>query len=922
VAQFTGWDWHPLPNSWRSEPIAPLFWVVTYPIHVLPISMQPLALNIFTAICAALTLGLLTASVRMLPQDRTRDQRQREGGEYGQISGRLAFLPQLFAVLMLGFQLTFWQHAVSASGEMLDLLVFALIVFCVLRFRISQNDNWLFLMALIYGMGVSNNWALIGYFPLFIFSLIWIRGLSFFNIRFIFLMIFCGAIGLSLYLMEPAMASHRQHQNFWYLLQQEWRGQSFALQVVPRYVVLVAALATILPLLFAGVRWPSFLGEVSPVGNVLTQLMIKCLHIVFLILPLVTLTEFPFSPSARMKDMPASFLTFFYVGALAIGYFTGYFLLIFGKKGPASWGRESKAETILGKAALGLLWVVVVAGPIVVLWQNVPNVRASSSSALPQFFDSILDGLPTKDAIVLSDDPARLDLLQGAYERRHLANNNILIETGSLGHREYLRYLADRYPKLKAEMDSPEKLPVVIQDKALERFMGYIGTKFPIYYLHTSFGYYFEEYYLVPRGMVYELKGYPDNRPQPPAPTDEEVKTQQAFWTQLESGPLKDLPKLSKLDLDPQVVDTDYSVDLDFWGVELQRANHLPEAHGAFAEAVRLNPDNNIAKINLRYNEALQKGNHQPIDSLELFEKSYLKYGGLIGVLKFNGPVDEPDASLQFGELMAETGNLRQAATLFERRLELLPNDPDALLDMAKTYADRGKVEKVLDLVGKLRSSSKIKEWELTRVQAMAYMRVGSNNVAETMLKQAIKEDPTDSVRVGTLADIDTRFGRRAVRQNKLKVAKGYFAEALTNYDQQIKLMTAERHNAIRDTSFVPVLLKKAEMEVVIEALNPAVETLSEIIRMQPENTTALLNRASVEAKLKNIDGAKADLKAMSKLMPKQQYLVEYHMADIAALEHDPAEEIRHLKNYLRMTPEETTEFANVAKRIEKLEGH
>lgn len=422
--------------------------------------------------------------------------------------------------------------------------------------------------------------------------------------------------------------------------------------------------------------------------------------------------------------------------------------------------------------------------------------------------------------------------------------------------------------------------------------------------------------------MVYELKSYPNNQPQPPPPSDVEIKSQQAFWAQLENGALKDLPKLSKLDIDPQIVDTDYAVDLDYWGVELQRANRLPEAHAAFAEAVRLNPDNYIAKINLRYNDALQKGNHQPIDSLELFDKALMKYGGLIGVLKLNGPPDEPDANIQVGELMAETGNLRQAATLFERRLELLPNDPVAELDMAKTYADRGKVDKVLELIDKLRSSPSIKEWELVRVQAMSYVAVGSNTVAETLLKRAIKKDPTDSVRVGTLADVDVRFGKTAARQNKPRMAKAYFAEALTHYDEQIKLLTAERHNGAHDASFVPILLKKAEMEVIVRELNPALETLSEIIRVQPDNTTALLNRAAVEAQLKNIDGAKADLKAMAKLMPKQQYVVEYHMADIAALEHNTAEEIRCLKNYLRSAPEETLESANVAKRIQTLESH
>ena len=57
--------------------------------------------------------------------------------------------------------------------------------------------------------------------------------------------------------------------------------------------------------------------------------------------------------------------------------------------------------------------------------------------------------------------------------------------------------------------------------RALEQFMYQIGHKHPIYYLHTSFGYYFEEFYLKPHGMVYELKSYPSNAPQPPLPTDD-----------------------------------------------------------------------------------------------------------------------------------------------------------------------------------------------------------------------------------------------------------------------------------------------------------------------------------------------------------------------------------------------------------------
>jgi tetratricopeptide (TPR) repeat protein len=922
VSQVTGWDWHPLWTAWRGEPIDPLFWIFTYPVRLLPAAWQPVCLNAFTALCAALTLGLLAASVRLLPHDRTREQRQREGGEFGLLSLRIAFLPPLFAVLMLAFQLTFWQHSVSASGEMLDLLLFAFVIYCILRFRVTQNDSWLFGMAFVYGLGASSNWALLGFFPLFLLSLIWIRGLSFFSFRFITLMTLSGLAGLSLYLLEPALGSlGGEHENFWYLLHQELGLQTYNLRMIPRYIVLVASLAAILPLIFAGVKWPSFLGEVNAWGNILTLWMIQGLHVFFLVLPLVTLCEFKFSPSTRMREMPNSFLTFYYIAALCVGYFSGYLLLFFGKQSHHAWERPGPARKLVNRTVVGIVWILALAAPIGLACQNFPNIQASNSPALTQFADSVLDGLPAKGAIVLSDDPARLSLLEGAYQRRHLPNQNFLVETGSLSHREYIRYLTSRYPEFKEEMNSPSNLPPVLGTRPLQRFMAQIGRKHQIFYLHTSFGYYFEEFYLVPRGMVFELKSYPSSLPQPPPPTEAEIKTQEAFWSQLENGPLKTLPSLSKLDLDPEVVNTDYSVDLNFWGVELQRGNHLKEAHAQFAEAIRINPDNFIAKINLQYNDALQKGDHRPLESSELFENAMSKYGGLVGLLKLNGPPDEPDADLQIGELMAESGNLRQAATLFTRRLELLPNDPEAELDMAKTYADRGKVDMVEALVDKLRGSPQIRRWDLIRVQAMAYLAISSNSAAETLVENAIKEDPADEVRVGTLADVDRRIGYQALHRNQTPQAMAYFNAALTNINRQLKLIGA-RHAGEDDASLAPTLLKKAEMEMMLNSLAPAVTTLNEILKMHPDNTTALLNRAMAELQLKRMKAAKADLKSFGELAPQQRFVVDLHMADIASVEKNIPEEIRCLKRYLRAAPEETIEYNNVEKRLRKLETH
>ncbi|MCX6912147.1 MAG: hypothetical protein NT167_03665, partial [Verrucomicrobia bacterium] len=60
VARASGWTWQP-------ELAGPLLWLLTYPFRWLPVRMIPLALNLFTAVCAALSLALLARSVALLP---------------------------------------------------------------------------------------------------------------------------------------------------------------------------------------------------------------------------------------------------------------------------------------------------------------------------------------------------------------------------------------------------------------------------------------------------------------------------------------------------------------------------------------------------------------------------------------------------------------------------------------------------------------------------------------------------------------------------------------------------------------------------------------------------------------------------------------------------------------------------------------
>src|SRR5262249_21943460 len=134
----------------------------------------------------------------LLPHDRTREQRALERSDHSMLSIRAAWLPPLLAALVCGFQLTFWENAVVATGESFDLLIFAWLVHTLLIYRLDRKESRLTWFALVYGLAVANNYAMIALFPAFLAALFWIKGITFFNRRFILRVLWCGLAGMTL----------------------------------------------------------------------------------------------------------------------------------------------------------------------------------------------------------------------------------------------------------------------------------------------------------------------------------------------------------------------------------------------------------------------------------------------------------------------------------------------------------------------------------------------------------------------------------------------------------------------------------------------------------------------------------------------------------------------------------------------------
>ena len=192
--------------SWQPQIYNPLTFLATLPLRWLAPASVPFALNVFAAACAALSLVVLARCVALVPHDRMETERQREKSDFAFLTGWIAWFPPIFAVAICGLQLTMWQHATNFTGEALALLVFALVVWQLLEFRMDERNGRLYLAAFIFGAGITDNWALVAFIPLFLAALIWLKGLQFFHASFLLRVIGYGLLGLLFFFVIPVMA--------------------------------------------------------------------------------------------------------------------------------------------------------------------------------------------------------------------------------------------------------------------------------------------------------------------------------------------------------------------------------------------------------------------------------------------------------------------------------------------------------------------------------------------------------------------------------------------------------------------------------------------------------------------------------------------------------------------------------------------
>src|SRR6266849_5942690 len=94
---------------------------------------------------------------------------------------------------------------------------------------------------------------------------------------------------------------------------------------------LLLVIPSLVPVFLIGIRWPSYFGDTSRIGIALATYMFHFVHALLLLACVWVAMDPPISARniGRDHDFGIPFLSFYYLGALSVGYFAGYFLLVF-----------------------------------------------------------------------------------------------------------------------------------------------------------------------------------------------------------------------------------------------------------------------------------------------------------------------------------------------------------------------------------------------------------------------------------------------------------------------------------------------------------------------------------------------------------------------------------------------------------------
>jgi len=910
TAKVTGWDWIPMTSR-------PLTWLLTLPFHLLPAGWTAIALNLLSAAIAALTLGLLARCIALFPWDCPPDEKK----------PWVAKLPVLVGVAVCGFEYSFWQEATAATGEMTDLLLLTSAIWCLLEYRAEKEMRWLSAAALVWGLGMAENWLMLITLPLFVAALIALRGLRFFQRDFVLRMALLGLAGFSPFIVLPLVNWLAPHSPFkfgeaWLAAFQITRGvfqtlyYSFWLQ--HRLLVMAVVLYFMVPAMPCFLRLKTqTTGNLSPIDRFQVG-MFRALRVALLLACLWLAFDPVIGPREIVRQqlgISMPLLTFDLVNALGIAFLAGN--LLYEMQVPArrrSRGVLEKAASLLQRHAATLLaatCLVVVAGLVA---RNLPSILAFNRQTLVGFGGLMARSLPPEGGIVLGDNPMKLAMLQAALAGKADGRRWQVVNLKILPNAKYRAMLERRSPTgwPGGTNDGDLKPNEVVQ------LLDGLSHTNRIFYLSPHNGdLLFERFGPVPAGAMHELKGYAGYSFGSPPLSPQAIAGEEQFWDEAWRDRMADLDQTGRrpsrweaflkkrLSIQPARHDQNvqlgrwYSASLNDWGVALQQAGQLAGAQRRFEQALTLNTNNMAAGSNLNCCTNLLAGNRLNLSGASQVAEKFRTPLQLVQRIDLDGDFDDPGIRCVLGNAWLSAGWARQSWQEFEHARRLAPDATTPQLAQAQIYSRLRFDADVFQTVSRLRPlvtnspAGEALEVELAMLEAKSWISQTNAAQANRILERLLLAHPDSP----TFSDM---------------VFKAYLA-----FGEMTNALAITEAQLAKTPDSIAALNNKAAL--LIQARNPAaaIPVLDRALSLT-NLPTIRLNRAIAYLQSTNTEAAEKDY-ALLLEAPVDQFSVHYGLGQIALNRGDTNLAVQHFNICLTNTPVEGPKWREIRSKLDTL---
>lgn len=888
ASKLAGWDDAPLVGQ-------PVLWLLTLPLPVLPAAWVPLLLHLLAAVLAAAILGLVTRTVQLLPWDHP----------WRNASPLAVALPGLIAVALCGLEFSFWREATSTVGDLLDLLLLAAAVWLLLESSARRSSRWLNMAALVWGLGMAQNWVMLLALPLFIVAMIWLHRRRFFRWRFILRLAGLGLAGFSVYVILPLangllphspwtwtqawIASLHQTRTVTLLPHDIWRADRFvALSVAICF--LLPALPLLIRMRDNGMRYESLAGRLQLwiYRSLRLGLLLACFWLAF-------------DPGQGARSalhalgIHAPLLTLDYVNAVGAAFLMGNLLLLSQSEVPVS-RRRSRKQIGWWRLSVPIATAVLAVVAASLTLRNLPAIWRANHHSLAQFGNQAVKSLPAGRGVVLSDFPDRLMAFQAALAHGHGAADWLAVDTRALPSLPYRARLEQRLPAGWLTEQTRHDLTLVETRRLLEQ----VARTHRLFYLHPSFGQFFEGFYLEPAGMIFEMKLRGKNPLDRPPLAADIVAANEQFWTRLlnqdpammDSGPPRSsrwAQKLAYWGLLPAPQEQDrllrnwYSVPLAAWGVALQQQGRLREARVRFEQAIQLNTNNLSARFSLVCNTNLQAGRHLGLADLRQVASESGNTALVEAILSSGAPFDEPSVCYLIGSVFFDHGLMVQAAEQMQRVQTLAPGSPAPELELAEIYNRLQMPERSLPLLNHLRETfskapaNSSLDLELALQESFSWLLQTNPANARDALQTLMRQHPDDP-------------------QIASRVMQAYLAMSdVTNALQLVDHLLAQSPDDVPNLNVKAMILMQSGQAAAALPVLDHVLTLTN----QP---SARVNRAFARIAAQDFAQAASELNELENSGPATG-LVEFGLALVAGHGFDTNSARYHLQRCLGVTP-------------------